>query len=496
MQHDIGQPSFAYHDRYGNLRMSTPRPTLLTTENLARHSIVSSPQSAGSFVDHEGLLIRSESVVSGSIRSKVSAMSNGSALSSVKDSVLRGQEDSLFKRWCEETRPKRKYDNTKRRLNMKGNTPVRDKKRKKSLSPEAILSEKNTLCCNMQCMQKISIELFQEWKQEFVPMSQTNLNNIVMDVIKRGRADTKINKKFFYPLPTGSRACTATTCKVYNVSVRHFGGLAKLVKEGQSKSQRFPATIPRGFKTFVIPWINAYAERYGNKMPDKNVIEISAGNKFQISAKFMFYCEEQGITPPSLSTFYKWWPKHIKIPKTNSFTKCDTCVRFKMQLGTSGVPFKTRAKWMSEFDTHLDRQMAERQEYYRRRNHAKSHPEEAWCLMVDGMAQFITNLPKMPGNDPKSLFGKKKYDLHVVGVMFHGGVRQQVFVHDSTVPGGPNMTIQCIWNAIVERSASQRLPPILYLQLDNTASDNKNHHVLEFGAWLVEQGYFQEVFEE
>ena len=38
-----------------------------------------------------------------------------------------------------------------------------------------------------------------------------------------------------------------------------------------------------------------------------------------------------------------------------------------------------------------------------------------------------------------------------------------------------------------------QLPPLLYLQLDNTASDNKNHHVLEFCSFLVENGYFEEV---
>jgi hypothetical protein len=33
----------------------------------------------------------------------------------------------------------------------------------------------------------------------------------------------------------------------------------------------------------------------------------------------------------------------------------------------------------------------------------------------------------------------------------------------------------------------------LYIQLDNTASDNKNHHVLEFCSFLVGNGYFEEV---
>ena len=112
--------------------------------------------------------------------------------------------------------------------------------------------------------------------------------------------------------------------------------------------------------------------------------------------------------------------------------------------------------------------------------------------MIDGMAQHVTNVPSFP-QKPKSLFSKQTYDLHVLGVMFHGAASPHVYVHDSSVPTGPNNTIQCIWNAVSEQSKVQKLPPILYLQLDNTASDNKNHHVLEFAAWLVEEGYFQEV---
>ena len=38
-----------------------------------------------------------------------------------------------------------------------------------------------------------------------------------------------------------------------------------------------------------------------------------------------------------------------------------------------------------------------------------------------------------------------------------------------------------------------KLPQVLYLQLENTASGNKNHNVFEFCTWLVEAGVFEEV---
>ena len=246
-----------------------------------------------------------------------------------------------------------------------------------------------------------------------------------------------------------------------------------------------------------MPWIEDYAARFGDKLPDSDVIDISVGNKFQIYEKFKFHVDglpdfDKDMVKPAY--FYKLWNKylpHIRVPRQNKFTKCTTCCDFKIKLQLQ-APYVRRAEWMAAFDEHLTQQMQERMQYYRNRNHARMHPDEAWCLMADGMAQHCTNLPYYPRNKPKSVFGKTTYDLHVMGVMCHGLGPPRVYIHDSSVETGPNMTIQCIWNTICGNS-SKVLPPLLYLQLDNTASDNKNHHVMEFCAWLVEQGIFEEV---
>ena len=68
-----------------------------------------------------------------------------------------------------------------------------------------------------------------------------------------------------------------------------------------------------------------------------------------------------------------------------------------------------------------------------------------------------------------------------------------VLLHDAGVPTGPNLTIQSLWR-IMKLYGPEKLPRLLYLQLDNTSSYNKNHHVLEFCSFLVENGYFQQVF--
>ena len=482
MEHSAGDSPFSYFDRNGQLRISTPRLCEKSLQSLSVDRSFTQRSSTQSVTSNA-------SSVASSSRSTLSR-----ALSTASSMV--GQGSSMLSREFESHhRKKRPYNSKSRRLHMLTPESKKDVKRKKRLSPDSIFNDKMSFCCEMECMRKIPLETFAAWREEYVPYSQNRLNEKLMDVIKIGRADLKVRKKFFYPLPSQWRACTAATCMVYGVSVRHFGNLAKLVSAGVSATFRSPPSVPRGWSTLLIPWVEAYAERYGNRMPHRDKIQISVGSKFQIYEKFKFYIDGLGThkKPISLSTFYKLWPKHIENPKVNAFTKCDNCCVFKNNLGLSGVSYKQRARWMADFDNHLDAQMLERKEYYRRRVHANTRPEEAWCLMVDGMAQYITNVPQFPMNDPKAMFSKKRYDLHVLGVMFHGSSQPQVFVHDSSVATGPNNTIQCIWNAILHRSKTHKLPPLLYIQLDNTASDNKNHHVLEFAAWLVEEGYFEEV---
>lgn len=460
----------------------------LTEQNVRHHDAHSPLRSINSATDSGAR--GGDSCVSAA-RSTLSVRSSVSQALSTGSSLLSSELDRY--------RVKRKYDSTKRRLNM--SSQERNTKRKKSLSPENIYESSMKECCALQCMSKINLQTFVQWRQEFVQLSGDELNTKVMGVIASGREQLKVHRKYFYPLPsTGRRACAATICEVYSISIRHFTTLANRVAKGGSQWFRVNRALHTGWKDIFVPWVTEYAERYGNKMPDNRVIEISVGNKWQIYEKFKFYTSNlQGTSLPSSqlssSWFYTLWNKylpHIRVPKETRFSKCDVCCLFKERLSQK-APHTLRAKWMAEFDEHLDMQMKERSEYYKRRSHARMYPDEAWCLMVDGMAQNITNVPYYPSNRPKSLFGRKTYDLHVVGVMFHGGPSSVVYVHDTSVSTGPNMTIQCIWNTIISRSRSTKLPPTLYLQLDNTASDNKNHHVLEFCAWLVEEGYFQEV---
>ena len=53
--------------------------------------------------------------------------------------------------------------------------------------------------------------------------------------------------------------------------------------------------------------------------------------------------------------------------------------------------------------------------------------------------------------------------------------------------------IEALWS-ILHKYVRDQLLPLLNLHVDNTASDNKNQHVLEFCSFLFGNGYFYKVF--
>ena len=78
---------------------------------------------------------------------------------------------------------------------------------------------------------------------------------------------------------------------------------------------------------------------------------------------------------------------------------------------------------------------------------------------------------------------------HITGVINHayGG---SAFIDLFGWPHDANLVLNVLMNVVNKREV---LPDVLYLQLDNTARENKNQYVMGFLALLVEIGIFKEV---
>lgn len=65
-----------------------------------------------------------------------------------------------------------------------------------------------------------------------------------------------------------------------------------------------------------------------------------------------------------------------------------------------------------------------------------------------------------------------------------------MYIDAHTWPHDANLVLNILLDLLKIR---EFLPDLLYIQLDNTARENKNKYVLAFLALLVEEGIFSEV---
>ena len=84
------------------------------------------------------------------------------------------------------------------------------------------------------------------------------------------------------------------------------------------------------------------------------------------------------------------------------------------------------------------------------------------------------------------------YRTHLTGAINHG-FGAHCLIDLLTWPHDANLIINVLVDVILKR---ERLPPVLYLQLDITARENKNKYVMAFLAYLVQAGVFKEVSTE
>lgn len=428
-----------------------------------------------------------------SASTKSSVRSSASKVSSIASSTSSGNILDRFLR--EAVRPKRKYESSKRPLKYKEDTYL-NPKRQKLISDEDIMKALRSECCVFRCMESFTVEQLSTCRERFVQCTRVETNKSLMTLIETGlHGRVEKEGRQMYILPTGNWVCDKACALACGVSAKTFSRRKVEVMKGMNNWVQLPHSKPRGiWQPVVVAWVEHLAETYGNHLPHKEKTELAVGNKNQIYNKF--YVEHEAspdfahVKMLSLSYFYRLWPDHVTTPKENSFTKCDICKKFKTNLAQT-APHSQRVTWVKEFDEHLEHQMLERKQYYRNREHARSHPDEAISIIIDGASQGLHTLPFFGKNPPKALFGLPGYDLHVMGALVHH-YGPRIFLHDKSTETGPNNTIEVLYRTLCELPVD-KLPRLLYLQLDNTPSDNKNHHVLEFCTWLVDAGVFEEV---
>jgi hypothetical protein len=136
-----------------------------------------------------------------------------------------------------------------------------------------------------------------------------------------------------------------------------------------------------------------------------------------VNSKVQRICEKGGI---SRTRFWKLWREeypHVQIPPYSRFSKCFHCWEYKCVMeATTNTTMKAQMK--EKFKVYTTHQIEERRDYWKAKRSAILDPGGSMCLIVDGMDQNTTMIPKMKQivKSMESRFVK----THLCGVIVHG----------------------------------------------------------------------------
>ena len=203
-------------------------------------------------------------------------------------------------------------------------------------------------------------------------------------------------------------------------------------------------------------------------------------------------------TLPTYSYFATVWyndkelRRTVTVRKWIPFAKCDYCSRFNEEVADT-MDKKAKARLREWHAPHIALVKREREKYESNRNKAIHSPEEYLSLIIDGADAQRFSLPHFAQASHASNVAMKLRS-YLIGCIAHG---RDTYIYQvpSNHAQGHNVTIQVLFEVLVDRLEKEgTLPPVLFLQLDNTTKQNKGRFLYTFLASLVDAGVFTVIY--
>ena len=303
------------------------------------------------------------------------------------------------------------------------------------------------------------------------------------------------------------KQAVATLKTLIDSAADHMPHKAKMLTTGVKVVSR---SLPSSFKwKDAIPEINDINERLGLKCIAQSTLSKIRKTKFSEYSK--------------------------KAPGDN-FARCSTCDRLESMIKSMVPESSEENMWIKKLKHHLDQQETHREYYYTNRSMSIQRPRDVLCIIHDKMDHAKTACPLF-SHKTKANDALMKLPIAVTGMIAHGhsDVRYAHYGLD-IYPSDCNHTVGSILkllrdlegvpisyskslfagsgthplfeavlfgkegclNSLLPESeisgVAEPLPPVLHVQLDNAASDNKNRFMFCFWSLLVHMGVFREVY--
>ena len=315
-------------------------------------------------------------------------------------------------------------------------------------------------------------------------------------------------RRFIYDaqFPYADSLCTTCFRLVYNIPKSTFYRVKKDSLSGRDLlGSRNPplsfahgnsgARTPRSNYMQTIAYLESYALRYGDFMPDCNEIHLPDYSWKLVRDKMLADIPMHACSPTTFHRTYHSLP-HVKVRKCKRFSKCDWCSQLTAKCRkSSGV---TKEFWENEKKEHNDWQMRERQVQAHHIDLALNPltRDEHMVLMIDGMDHSKSSLPNFV-SPPKELDSAERLNTHITGVYVPGWKERPVtcYTWHDLFPTGSDSVITMILKTLCDYASDHegKLPPTLHLHMDNCWRENKNKYVLAMAHLLVHHGCFKAV---
>ena len=120
-------------------------------------------------------------------------------------------------------------------------------------------------------------------------------------------------------------------------------------------------------------------------------------------------------------------------------------------------------------------------------------PRSVWCMLVDAATCRNFLLPRFSFRTPKNFGTIPYWGYKLMAAYAHGFGFFPYLIHNSQSMGA-NLLWTVTWLTLCKMRRKQGCyADVLFLTLDNTSSENKNHVMLAMGCWLVATGRFKQV---
>jgi hypothetical protein len=205
--------------------------------------------------------------------------------------------------------------------------------------------------------------------------------------------------------------------------------------------------------------------------------------------------DRPGVAPPQYDWFVHVRKKHfghLKLGHVTRQGKCGLCLNLSDVL--RGLSPGEHFNALQEFKRrHLDLSLQERLCYADRKQLARTRPGE-----FASIAEDMSNGPGFPLHPQRAKDeAKVMVTTELIGLAHHGPVDEFElhFVRADAWKKNTDMVVSVL-HAHLRRYLLDDSRPharVLFVQLDNTTTENKNHMLLAFLSLLVELGYFERI---